>query len=209
MEHAALHVCYAAGEMICQIGSYVAGIHFIRSGAVSNRVATVESGSSRSCILGPGDLIGLEVLSGYPDALSMSQLRALTDVGLHFLPTAELREVLDENAAVARCVMERLASQHFRLQRLLDVTASDEDVICHLLLQLGTACGCVTESGRVTLPQPVDRTALCDLSGLSPRRFRRVLDNVSGLRIGNAGVSFDPENVRRRLQRSPGWVPCG
>jgi len=207
-ERASLHVRYSAGEMICQVGTYVAGIHFIRCGAVSNRVATLESGSGRSCILGPGDLIGLEILLGNGHALSMSQLRALTDVGLDFLSTDELRDLLAEDAAVARDLIGRVASQYFRMQRLLDVSTSDEDVICDLLLQIATACGCTAETGRVTLPRSVDRTALCDLSGLSPRRLRRVLDDVEGLHIGNADVSFDPEDVRSRLQHCPGWVPA-
>ena len=202
VEHASLHVRYSAGEMICQTGSYVAGIHVIQRGAVANRVATLRSGASRSCILGPGDLIGLEVLLQHGDRVAASQVRALTDVELQFLATGELHAALSDDAAIAHAVMERLAAQYFRMQQLLDASTSDEDALLHLLLQLAAACGRTATTGRVVLPRSVDRAALCELSGLSPRRLRRVLDDVASLRIDNADVSFDPEDVRRRWQSS-------
>ncbi len=200
VESASLHVRYSAGEMIAQIGSYVAGIHIIRRGVVSSCVATRRDGGRPCCILGPGDLVGLEALSMQEDRVSSTQLRAVTEVELNFLTRDELSVVLAESAAITSYVMGRVMLQYFLMQETLDATATDEDVVCQILLQLATTSGLSERTGRVELPQPIDRAALCSLSGLSARRLRRALAGIASLRIGKESVSFEPEDARRRLQ---------
>jgi CRP-like cAMP-binding protein len=193
--------------MIAQIGSYVAGIHIIRRGVVSSCIAALRDGANPCCILGPGDLVGLEALSTREDRVSSSQLRAVTEVELDFLTKDEIHASLAESAGITRYVMGRVMSQYYLMQETLDATATDEDVVCQILLQLATASGLGETTGRVELPRPIDRAALCDLSGLSARRLRRALAGIASLSIEKESVSFEPEDARRRLQPNEIRVP--
>jgi CRP-like cAMP-binding protein len=202
-KHMPLHVRYSAGEMVCQIDSYVAGVHIVHSGVVSDRAAGPDGTISRSCILGSGDLLGLEVLRTHGGTLAASQLRALTDTELHFLRTDEFRQMLADDAAFARAVMDRFASQYFRIQRAMLHAGSDKTALCHLLARLGSACGHVTEDGRASLPQEIDRATLCDLAGLSPRQLQRLKPAIPSLRIATSCITFDMHDVTCRLTASP------
>lgn len=190
-----LHVRYSAGEMVCQTDSYVAGVHIIHCGAVSDRVVHPGSKACPSCILGPGDLLGMEVLLARGGTVASSQLRALTDTELHFLQAEEFRRMLAEDAVLAHEVIGCIASQYFRMQQVMLHAGSDEAALGHLLVQLAWACGCIMDDQRVILPHQIDRALLCELAGLTPRRLRRVLSAIPSLTLAPSRIAFNMHDV--------------
>ena len=190
--YAPLRIRYAGGEMISQAGSYVAGVHLIVHGAVSEK-AVSDGPPCAAVLLGPGDFVGLECLFHGCEGLARTQVRAVTGVELLFLETKRFSDAMNDDSMRLRTLMEYLArrclcaqEEHPWGQR------SGEARIARLLVRLAVVCGCPAEedSGWVRLPPDVSPRVLCDLAAISSRQWRQIRQALEGCRVTAEGIEF-------------------
>jgi len=185
-----LHIRYAPGELICQYGSYVAGVQFFLSGVASQFIPTSSGSMNRCDLLGPGDLIGIEVLADQGIETSRSACAAITGVELLFFEGRAFSDQLLRNPALTGRVLSYLASRHVGLQVGVPNNGSDSVALCELLLRLDALCGGSKEFGAVTLPEEIAPRTIQELSGLSGRRFRSAWDAIDSLEVAGAHIVF-------------------
>jgi len=96
--YAPLHVRYPPGELIYKAGSYAAGTYLVSDGFVSEYNMPQKGRPEKSLleILGPGDLIGLEVFLGGRTELHLSCARAITETELFFFERAAFMKLIEE-----------------------------------------------------------------------------------------------------------------
>ena len=196
-----LRIHYAAGEMICQAGSYLAGVHLILRGAVSDMLLHVQGGRGYPDILGPGDLVGLEIVLPDSNGLSVSIRRALTAVDLLFVEESQWESALSDHPAFLREVLAYTTAKYMSIREGTREHVEGEYVLCRLLLVLGEACGTRTESGNISLPPDISLRILGDLLGVSGRRLRQAREAIPDLETSNGSIAFCAEAVRRILSR--------
>ncbi|MGB2982869.1 MAG: Crp/Fnr family transcriptional regulator [Candidatus Bipolaricaulia bacterium] len=198
----ALHIRYARGEMICQIGSYAAGVYLVRRGIVSESLGG-EGGTGPSGafeILGPGDLIGLEVLLGRGEALHAACSRAIADVELAFLARVAFADAVDQDVDLRWRLLAHLAVRHLSVRRALSRSrSSTKERLCHLLLDLGHKLGRVTNGEEVQLPMELDLRTLTDLLGISTSQVRRARDSLPSLHEEDGRIHFSSEALTDQL----------
>jgi CRP-like cAMP-binding protein len=199
-----LHVRYVAGEMICQIGSYVAGIQVIQEGVVASRTFLAPGNYSPCEILGPGDILGLEMLVAESGRISTSQCRAITPTSLDFYQADHVEQVMRERAdictALLQYVTRRCLSDPHGHHRELPI----ETRLVDLLLRLAGHCGDGTSCRQLVLPEPITVRTLSDLLCVAPRRIRQGLKIVSTFRIEGGRLVFDLEELQGlRVQDLP------
>ena len=194
-----LRIRYAPGEMICQAGSYVAGVHLIVGGAVSDTMLAID-GEHRNCdILGPGDLIGLEILESHSDGLSISLCRALTAVELLFIEKNQLESALDDNPVLQRALFRYAVSRVVFTRKDPRQQTSVEAQLCRLLLRLAEACGLPAANGGIVLPVEITLRMLGELLCISPRQFRHARQAIQSLETNDSGLRFDVDEARRMI----------
>lgn len=194
-----LRIRYAPGEMICQAGSYVAGVHLIVEGVVSDMMLTMD-GERRDCdILGTGDLIGLEVLESHSDGLSISLCRALTAVELLFIEKNQLELALDDNPELQRALFRYALSRVVFTRKDPRQQTSAEAQLCRLLLRLGEACGPPAADSGIVLPVEITLRMLGELLCISPRQFRHARQAIQILETDDSGLRFDVDEARRMI----------
>lgn len=191
-----LRIRYAPGEMICQAGSYVAGIHLIVRGVVSDTMLTMEGAQRNSDILGAGDLIGLEILERNSVGLSISLCRALTDVELLFVERSQLESALDDDPAIQRALLRYVASRYVFTREDPRQRVPVEAQLCRLLLRLGEACGRPVDGGCTALPVEITLRTLGELLCISSRQLRHARQAIQSLEINDSGIEFDLEEAR-------------
>jgi len=171
-----LHIRYARGELMVQSGTYAAGIALIVSGIVQESYASDHDGDHEATeILGPGDLIGFEVLLDGPHALHQTTARALTSVRLAFLERSTLQRALCEDSAIRNYVLMRLSTRVLSLKAsLARAHAPLGSRLLWLLLELGKKSGQEISGDRMTLPPEIDRRVIADLLDVSTRRLSRI-----------------------------------
>ena len=195
-----LQISYAPGEMICQAGSYLAGIHLIVQGVVSDMMLT-QTGEPRNCdILSAGDLIGLETLENDSAGLSISLCRALTCVDLLFIEGSQFASALDDHPALLRTVFHYAVSRVVHTRKDSRHQTSFETQLCRLLLRLGDACGLPTAGNTVSLPSEVSLRTLGDILCLSTRQLRHARQAIQHLVIRESGIEFDVEEARQIIR---------
>lgn len=194
-----LRICYAPREMICQAGSYVAGIHLVVQGVVSDMMLSMGGARRNSDILGSGDLIGLEILQKSSDGLSISLCRALTPVELLFIERGQVESALDDDPALQRAFLQYAASRYVSTRRDPRQQESAEAQLCRLLLRLGEACELAVGDGRITLPEEITLRTLGELLCISTRQLRHARQAIQSLEIGDSGIEFDLDEVHRMI----------
>ena len=192
-----LRISYAPGEMICQEGSYVAGIHLIVQGVVSDMMLTQTGETRNSDILGAGDLIGLEILERGSAGLSISLCRALTGVELLFIEGNQFASALDDNPALLRTVFQYAVSRVVRARKDPRQQTSVEAQLCRLLLRLGETCGLPTAGHTVALPSEISQRTLGELLCISTRQLRQARQAIQHLEIRESGIEFHADEARR------------
>ena len=192
-----LTISYAPGEMICQVGSYVAGIQLIVQGVVSDMVLTPDGVPRDSDILGTGDLIGLEILERYSDGLSISLCRALTAVELLFIEKSQLESALDDNLALQQTFLRYAVSKFVLTRKDPRQRPPVEAQLCHLLLRLGEACGLLVDDSDITLPAEITVRTLGELLCISSRQLRHARRAIESLEICESGIQFDLDEARQ------------
>jgi len=192
-----LRIRYARGEMICQVGSYVAGIHLIVRGAVSDMMLSMGGEERNSDILGIGDLIGIEILARNSAGLSISLCRAVTAVELLFVEKNQLESALDHDPVFQRALLRYVASRFVFTRNDPRQRAPVEAQLCRLLLRLGEACGLPVDDGCIALPAEITLRTLGELLCISSRQLRHGRQAIKSLEIGDSGINFDPDEAHR------------
>lgn len=180
-----LHIRYPHGELIFQVGTYAAGTSLISTGLVSDRCAAPTGGHRTPPleILGPGDLIGFEVLLEQHNDLHLSCARAVTDTELFFFERDLFLRVLEKEEEVERYCLASLARRFYALkQRTVSLfTSPVEERLGRLLLDLADRCGEPHEGETVALPLEITLSILAQLLGRSTGRVNRALGLLPGI----------------------------
>lgn len=197
--HRPLRIRYAPGEMICQAGSYVAGIHLIVEGIVSDMMLTVGGKDRNSSILGAGDLIGLEILGINSDDLSISLCRAVTAVELLFIERSYLESALSDDPVLQRALFRYAVSRYIVARKDPRQREPVEAQLCRLLLRLGEACGLSPSDNGIALPAEITLRTLGEILCISSRQLRHARQAVQSLEISDSGIEFDRGEARRMI----------
>ncbi len=192
-----LHVRYPQCELIYQAGTYAAGSYLIADGLVSDQCTSTSTRLQRLPleILGPGNLVGLEILLDPPSDLHLSSARAVTETNLLFFKRELFLEILGEEDEVRRYCMQGLAKRFYFLkqQPACSGRASIEERMCDLLLKLANACGQRTEDGNTLLPSKVTPMILARLIGLSTAKTLRIITSLPGVSSSETLINLSPE----------------
>ena len=180
--HGPFRIRYAAGELIHQSGTFAAGATWIASGIVQESCGKENAeGTTVSEPLGPGDLLGIEILLPGTAALHCGSARAVTDVQLSFLERSAFESAMEDDLRLRSYVLERMAERVFSLKRSLRVAADPLEVRLQRLLSiLAEKSDLDPTSGETALPPEIDRRVLAEFLSVSTRRVSRALD-VLGL----------------------------
>ncbi|MCK5826912.1 Crp/Fnr family transcriptional regulator [Candidatus Bipolaricaulota bacterium] len=197
-----LSIHYAPGEMICQAGSYIAGIHLIVQGVVSDVMLTATEGPRDTYILADGDLIGIEILGGGTDRLATSLCRAVTPVELLFVEREQLQTAIDDHPTLQPSLMCYLIDRYVRTRAHPRSRVSVDSQLCYLLLQLGAACGQPSSNGRIALPAEITPRVLGELLCISTRQLRNARQAIEGLQLCESGIEFDYQEMHEKI------APC-
>lgn len=192
-----LRIRYSPGEMICQVGSYVAGIHLVVRGVVSDMMLATGGEQRNSDILGTGDLIGLEILERNSNRLSISLCRALTAVELLFVERRQLESALDDDPALQRTFLRYAVSRYVSTRKDPRQRASGKVQLCRLLLRLGEACELSNDDSGIALPGEITLRTLGELLCISSRRLRHARQGIQSLETNDSGIEFDLDEARR------------
>lgn len=192
-----LRILYSQGEMICQLESYLAGIHLIVKGVVSDMIPSTDTEQPNCNILAAGDLIGLEILERNPDGLSISLCRALTTVELLFVEKRQFTSYLDDHPVLQQSLLRYAVSRYVSARKDPRQQAPVEARLCRLLLRLGETCGIQRDNGMIALPAEITLRTLGDLLSISSRRLRQAIQAIHRLNITEAGIQFDQDEALR------------
>jgi CRP-like cAMP-binding protein len=185
--------------MICQAGSYVAGIHLIVQGIVSDMMLTMRGEDRDGNILGAGDLIGLEILGNNFDGLSISLCRAVTAVELLFIERSHLESALNDDPALQQALFQYAVSRYVATRKDPRQRESVEAQLCRLLLRLGEACGLAASGSSIILPIEITLRTLGEVLCISSRQLRHARQAVHSLEISDSGIEFDMSEARRMI----------
>lgn len=204
-EHEPFRVRYAPDELICQAGSYAAGVYLVTTGIVhESYVDPVRKGGEVSMgLLGPLSLIGTEFL--LPDGLRLHRVscRAVTGVTLSFLERSAFETAMETHDVLRHFLVVHLAERSFNLIRALWRSRRGPLERAHALLLDLVPFGELTADGHVTLPAEIDLQRLAGLSYVSYRRVRQLCQSLPGVEWdGKRLVLLPGELDLRRAQEA-------
>lgn len=191
----ALLIRYSPSEMIRQIGTFVAGLQVIKFGAIAETPAQPNAPRASCRVLGPGDLVGIEIFADRAEPLARSVHIALTRVKLHFLDSTTVEHILHNHQELQKSMLRYIASQYLNSRVALDQTESNTQRLVRLLIQLGDACGHQGADGLISLPTSITSRTLADLSGLTMRQLREVRGSFSHLEATVSRIRFDEDEL--------------
>jgi CRP-like cAMP-binding protein len=190
-----LHVRYPQGELIYQAGTYAAGAYLITDGLVGDQCTPPRKTRQRLPleILGPGDLIGLEILLKDSANLYLSCARAITETDLLFFEREVFLDILKEEEVNRHC-LDGLSQRLYSLKRWSASLfyASVEERLCRLLLDLANRYG-KSEGERIRLlPPEITRATLAQLLGVSEAKIKRAISLLP--EVSSSGrIALSPE----------------
>ena len=182
------HIRYAAGELIHQSGTFAAGATWIASGIVQESCGkeTAED-TTVAEPLGPGDLLGIEILLPGTASLHYGSARAVTDVQLSFLERSAFEAAMADDLQLRSYVLQCLAQRVFSLKQSFRVAADPLEIrLQRLIAILAEKNGLDPAGAEATLPPEVDRRVLAEFLSVSTRRVSRALDTL-GLTWSDSG----------------------
>jgi len=194
-----LNVRYPEGELIYPVGAYAAGAYLIASGLVSDqsRPQTKRRRHPPLEILGPGNLIGLEILLRDSGGLHLSCARAVSETELFFFEREMFLNMLREEDEVKCHCLQRLAQRLYSLkERTSSLSyASVREQMCRLLLELAENYGEMNEGGISLLPSEITQATLAQLLGVSNATVMRVAASLPEVSISGR-IALSPEALR-------------
>jgi len=204
--YAPFRIQYAPDELICQSGSYAAGVYLVTAGIAQewyvdrvNKESETPTG-----LLGVGDLIGSELMLAEDVDLHRTSCRAVSCVSLSFLERSAFEAAMEDHQVLRRFVMARLAERGFDLSRALwrsQLTA--EERVCTLLLdstRFGESVG-----GVVSLPEEIDLRLLAGLTYLSLRKVKQACEAFPGVKWKERRLTFSPDELARWRLDTASW----
>lgn len=198
--HAPLHVRYPSGELIYKAGSYAAGTYLVSSGFVSeyNMLQKRRPKKSLLEILGPGDLIGLEVFLGGRNDLHLSCARTITEAELFFFERAAFMKLIEEEEAIESYCLSYLSHRFYSLKQEAFSASNTplEERVGRLLLGLAEKSGEHGEEGTVFLSPEVTRATLSQLLGVSTAKVDRAIAALPQVSQVGERMVLSPEAFR-------------
>ncbi len=199
--HHPLHVRYASGELITQIGSYAAGVYFVQEGLVQEASPVCQLDNWESTVvevLGSGELLGLEPLLPWEQELYASSSRAITETRLSFIEREELETVCENDQLLDKQIEGYIVGRLYRSRDAASLRfAPVTERLRFLLLCLAEAW--LPEVVRVTLPVEIDRRALAGMLGVATSRITRGLRALN-IREKASCLVVDIEEIGRDLK---------
>jgi len=196
-----LHILYAPGEMICQSGSYVAGFHLVASGVVCDLFTCIDRTPGACELLGPGDLLGIDLFADPRNARSPSICKAITAVSLIFYERRAFEQAILDDPSLSAFVLHHIAGRHSTARRSAFPGIPDTRLLARVLKRLGECCGSRDQDGSIELPPEISLRTLAEICGWNRRRLRDALREFSNLEDTGNGIRFLPE-VTARLASS-------
>jgi len=204
--HDPFRVRYARNELVCHEGSYAAGVYIIESGLVSESNLDPRGATAKPyAILGPGELIGLEILVPGDNELHRTSCRALVDTELSFLERDRFLSALEIDDPLRRFVLESISRRLFALAASVRRgSVPPDERLCALLLDLTVTHGRTSARGDAVLPPPINRRLISELAGLSASQFRRAWDTLPTLEGASEreGIRLSPQALSAWLEES-------
>ena len=196
-QHDPFRVRYERNELICQAGSYAAGVYLVTAGIVRETYvdALTKHGEVWMGLLGSGELIGSEFLLPDDDRLHRTSCRAVSTASLLFLERRAFETAVEKHEVLRRFLFAYLVERSFNLVRALwRLQVGPEERVCSLLLDLARL-GEQTPEGKIAMPEAVDLRLLAGLLRLSPWQTRRAYESLAG--VGRTGdrLTFAPEEL--------------
>jgi len=168
---------YAADELICQSGSYAAGIYLVTDGIAIESYVDREAEVVPTDLLGAGDLIGFELLAPDGGPLHCTSCRAVSGVRLAFLERSAFDAAMDDHPALSAFVTAHLAGRALRgIRALWRARLAPSTRVQDLIADL-SRFGVPTEDG-VALPPELDIRLIADLTALSKRRVKDAIESM-------------------------------
>ena len=205
-QHNPFRVRYEPNELICQAGSYAAGVYLVTEGIIRETYvdALTRRGEVWMGLLGSGELIGSEFLLPNDDRLHRTSCRAISTTLLLFLERHAFETAVEKHEVLRWFLFGHLVERSFKLVRALwRLQVGPEERVCSLLLDLARL-GKETPEGKIVMPEVVDLRLLADLLRLSPRQTRRAYESLAGVDRTEDRLTFAPEELLgRQLERKP------
>jgi len=178
-----LQVRYEPDELICQVGSYAAGVYLVTSGIVQESYADPGTRGNRVSmgLLGPGELIGIELQLPDNERLHRTTCRAVTRVSLSFLERTAFAAAVEQHELLRRFLATHLAERCFGLAHALWRSQLEASMRLSTLLFDLIRFGEPASPGHIALPPQVDLRLLAGLSHLSHRQVKRVCASLPGV----------------------------
>lgn len=157
---------FARKQIVLREGEIPEGLYCVRSGLLKRSVGDQQGNRKIIEIVGPGDLVGFESISG--NGCRAAEVATLEASELCFLHRRDLlglaKEVPDFAIALAAYVAERLSRAE---RKLVDLSMkSSRQRFVTALLSLGRRYGKRTARG-ILLDLPISRGELADLAGVA------------------------------------------
>ena len=195
--HDPFRVRYEPNELICQAGSYAAGVYLVTAGLVRETYVDtlIKHGEVWTDLLASGELIGSEFLLPDDDRLHRTSCRAVSTASLLFLERHTFETAVETHEVLRRFLIAHLAGRsHNLLRALWRLQVGPEERVCSLLLDL--AClGEQTPEGRVAMPEAIDLRLLAGFLRLSPWQTRRAFESLAGVDLTGDRLTFAPEEL--------------
>ena len=196
-QHDPFRVRYEPNELICQAGSYAAGVYLLTAGIVRETYVDplTKHGEVWMGLLGSGELIGSEFLLPDDDRLHRTSCRAVSTASLLFLERHAFETAVETHEVLRRFLFAHLVERSFNLVRALwRLQVGPEERVCSLLLDLARL-GEQTPGGRVAMPEAIDLRLLAGLLRLSPWQTRRAYESLAGVDRTGDRLTFAPEEL--------------
>lgn len=196
-QHDPFRVRYEPNELICQAGSYAAGVYLVTTGIVRETYVDTltEHGEVWIALLGSGELIGSEFLVPDDDRLHRTSCRAVSAASLLFLERRVFETAVEKHEVLRRFLFAHLVERSFNLVRALwRLQVGPEERVCSLLLDLARL-GEQTQDGKITMPEAIDLRLLAGLLRLSPWQTKRAYESLAGVDQSGDRLTFVPEEL--------------
>jgi len=184
VQHNALSVRYATNELICQAGSYAAGIYLVTAGIVHESYVgpMCEQPEVSTGLLGEPALLGCELLLPAGDTqLHSVSYRALTEVSLLFLEQSMFESAVEEDMLLRRFLTMHLVRHTQDLLRALWRSQLGAEGRLRELLKDLTPLAHPAAHKQLELPAEIDVRQLASLAHVSPRKTKQLCQTIPGL----------------------------
>lgn len=194
-----LHIRYPKGELIYQAGGYAAGVYLISGGVVSEVIPNQKRRKYPPVeILGPGDILGVEVFLGNEEEIHLCQTRAITDTEVFFFERKEFLNLLEGEDELYHYCLHCLSDRFFKAREwgYMHCSSSIDERVCRIILDLAEKDGETQDNGRVIIPPAIRQTILSRLLGISGSKVNRAMSSLPKLSSSERGIEVFPEELR-------------